>query len=123
MKGFSGGLVSKESACNAGDPCLIPKLGRSLGEGNGNPLQYSCWRIPWTEELGGLNPWGHKELDTTERLSLSLSCIMILSMFIMIVLPLELHDNLSSLKIRAKGKDHKSLLRKYKFKVNDVVEK
>jgi len=48
---------------------------------------------------------------------------MILSMFIMIVLLLELHDNLSSLKIGAKGKDHKSLLRKYKFKVNDVVEK
>ena len=101
----------------------ISESGRSLGEGNGNPLQYSCWRIPWTEELGGLNPWGHKELDTTERLSLSLSCIIILSLFIMIVLPLELHDNLSSLKIRAKGKDHKSLLRKYKFKVNDVVEK
>ena len=32
----------KESACNAGDPGLIPGLGRSPGEGNGNPLQYSC---------------------------------------------------------------------------------
>ena len=31
-----------ESACNAGDPSLIPGLGRSPGEGNGNPLQYSC---------------------------------------------------------------------------------
>ena len=41
-KGFPGGLVSKESTCNAGDPGLIPGLGISLGERNGNPLQYSC---------------------------------------------------------------------------------
>ena len=34
--------VGKESACNAGDPGSIPQLGRSPGEGNGNPLQYSC---------------------------------------------------------------------------------
>ena len=33
---------SKASACSAGDPGLIPRLGRSLGEGNGNPFQYSC---------------------------------------------------------------------------------
>ena len=38
--------VGKESACNAGDPGLIPGLGRSLGEGNGNPLQYSCLENP-----------------------------------------------------------------------------
>ena len=38
--GFPGGSVSKETTCNAGDPGLIPGLGRSLGEGNGNPLQY-----------------------------------------------------------------------------------
>ena len=31
-----------ESACNAGDPGLIPRWGKSLGKGNGNPLQYSC---------------------------------------------------------------------------------
>ena len=36
-----GGSDGKESACNAGDPCLIPGSGRSPGEGNGNPLQYS----------------------------------------------------------------------------------
>jgi len=42
FKGFSGGSDSRESACNAGDLGLIPKLGRSPGEGNGNPLQYSC---------------------------------------------------------------------------------
>ena len=37
----SGGSDGKESACNVGDSGLIPGLGRSLGEGNGNPLQYS----------------------------------------------------------------------------------
>ena len=40
--GFPDGSEGKESACNAGDPGLIPGLGRSPGEGNGNPLQYSC---------------------------------------------------------------------------------
>ena len=39
--GFPGGSDGKESACNTGDPGLIPELGRSPGEGNGNPLQYS----------------------------------------------------------------------------------
>ena len=39
--GFSGGSDSKESICNAGDPDLIPGLGRSSGEGIGYPLQYS----------------------------------------------------------------------------------
>ena len=40
--GFPGGSDGKESACNAGDLGLIPRSGRSPGEGNGNPLQYSC---------------------------------------------------------------------------------
>ena len=40
--GFPGGSDDKESACNAGDRALIPGSGRSPGEGNGNPLQYSC---------------------------------------------------------------------------------
>ena len=38
--------VGKESACNAGDLGLIPGLGRCPGEGNGNPLQYSCLENP-----------------------------------------------------------------------------
>ena len=38
----SGGSDTKVSACNAGDLCAIPESGRSSGEGNGNPLQYSC---------------------------------------------------------------------------------
>ena len=39
--GFPGSLDGKESACNEGDPGSVPGLGRSPGEGNGNPLQYS----------------------------------------------------------------------------------
>ena len=40
--GFPGDSDRKESTCNVGDPGSIPRLGRSPGEGNGNPLQYSC---------------------------------------------------------------------------------
>ena len=40
--GFPGSSVGKEFACNARDPSSIPGSGRSPGEGNGNPLQYSC---------------------------------------------------------------------------------
>jgi len=43
---FPRWLSSKESTCNAGDLGLIPRLGRSPGEGNGNPLQYSCLGNP-----------------------------------------------------------------------------
>ena len=42
LKGFPCSSVGKESACSAGDPGSIPGLGRSPGEGNGNPLQYPC---------------------------------------------------------------------------------
>ena len=51
---FSVGSDSKEYACRAGDVETIPGSGRSPGEANGYPLQYSCLRIPWTEEPGGL---------------------------------------------------------------------
>ena len=44
--GFPGGLDSKESACNAGDPGSILGLGRSPGEGNSNPIQDSCLEKP-----------------------------------------------------------------------------
>ena len=36
-------------------------------KGNGNPLQCSCWEIPWTEELAGYSPWGLKDSDMTEH--------------------------------------------------------
>ena len=45
-RGFPGGLYGKVSACNAENLGLIPGLGRSPGEGNGNPLQYSCLENP-----------------------------------------------------------------------------
>ena len=43
---FPGGSDGKESSCNAGDPGLTPGMGRSPGEGNSNPLQYSCLEKP-----------------------------------------------------------------------------
>ena len=43
---FPGGLDGKAPAYNAGDPRSIPGLGRSPGEGNSNPLQYSCLENP-----------------------------------------------------------------------------
>ena len=58
-------INGKESTCNAGDLDLIPGLGKSPGEGKGYPLQYSG------EFYGLYRPWGCKESDTTERLSLS----------------------------------------------------
>ena len=59
--GFPCGSAGKESACNVEDLGLIPGLGRPSGEGKGYSLQYS----------GLENPWGCKELDRTERLSIS----------------------------------------------------
>ena len=65
--GFPGGSEVKESAWNAEDPVSIHGLGRSPGEGNGNPLQYSCLENPLD---GGVwwGPWGLKGSDMTERL-------------------------------------------------------
>ena len=69
---FPGG-DGEESTCNAGDPASIPGSERFLEEGNGNPLQYSAWRIPWTEEPGRLHTvHGAAESETTEQLTLSL---------------------------------------------------
>ena len=44
--GFPGSSDGKESACNVGDLCSIPKLGRLPEGGHGNPLEYNAWRIP-----------------------------------------------------------------------------
>ena len=68
-KDFPGGSDGKASAYNEGDSGSIPGLGRSPGQGNGNPLQYSClekshrWR-----SLAGYSQRGCKESDTTEWL-------------------------------------------------------
>ena len=50
ISGFPGGSEVKASASNVGDPGLIPGSGRSPGEGNGNPLQYSCLENPMNGE-------------------------------------------------------------------------
>ena len=59
-------LSGKESA-SAGDEGSTSGLGRSAGEGNVNPLQYSCLENSWTEEPGRLQSMDHKESDMTER--------------------------------------------------------
>ena len=56
----------KESACNVGDLGSIPGSGRSPGEGNGNPLHYSC--LENSMDRGAYSPWDHKESDTTDQL-------------------------------------------------------
>ena len=61
--------VNKETACNAGDAgdmSLIPGSGRSLEEGMATHFRIFAWRIPWTEEPGGLQSIGRKELDMTK---------------------------------------------------------
>ena len=70
-EGFPGGSSGKESVCNAGDPGSILGSGRSPGEGNGNPLQYSYLvnsmdRRAWWATVRR----GRKELDMNEQLSL-----------------------------------------------------
>ena len=61
IKSFPAGSDSKESACNAGDLGSVPGLGRSAGELNGNPLQYSCLENPryggaWWAAIYGVAP-------------------------------------------------------------------
>ena len=69
-----GGSDGKESACNARDQGSIPGLGRSPGEGNGNPLQYSCLENSmdgraWQATVHGVT----KESDTTEQLTFTIT--------------------------------------------------
>ena len=69
-----GGSDGEAFAYNAGDLGLIPGSGKSPGEGNGNLLQYSCLENPhYQRNLEGYSPWGCKELDMTERLTLEKS--------------------------------------------------
>ena len=67
-----GGSDGKESTCNSGDPGLIPRLGRSPGEGNDYPLQYSCLKNSMDrglceaaerQTLAKLLPWDHRVWD------------------------------------------------------------
>ena len=65
-RGFPHSSVSKESACNEGDLGLIPGSGRSSGEGNGNPLQYSCLENPGTEESDRLQSMGLQDIQRVD---------------------------------------------------------
>ena len=56
--GFPGGAVVRNLSASAGDTDSTPGSGISSGEGNGNPLQYSCLEIPWAEESGRLQSMG-----------------------------------------------------------------
>ena len=77
--GFPGGSNGEESACNAGDLNSIPGSGRSPGEGNGNPLQYSCLKNPmdreaWRATVHGVAKSQIQLSDFTHSLSTSISC-------------------------------------------------
>ena len=78
MQGFPCGSVGRESACNEGDLSSISGLGRFPGEGKGYPLQYSVLENSMDSIVHG----GHKELGTTERLSLYKVFYLIVSMFL-----------------------------------------
>ena len=66
---FPGGAMVKNLPANAGGMGLIPGLGISHGEGNGNPLQYSCQEnFQRQRNLACYSPWGLKESDTTEHI-------------------------------------------------------
>ena len=66
-EGFSCGSAGKESAWNVGDLGLIPGSGRLLGEGNGNPLQYSCLENPM--DIGAWRATVHGVANSRTQLS------------------------------------------------------
>ena len=66
MSDLPGGSDGKASAYNEGDPGSIPGLGRSSGEGNSNPLQYSCLGNPMDRGAWRATVPGWQESDTTE---------------------------------------------------------
>ena len=81
--GFPDSSEGKYIACNARDLSSIPGWGRSPEGGNGNPLQYSCLENPMD---GGAwqathSPWGCKELDTTEQLTLLMTKMTVIKTF------------------------------------------
>ena len=68
--GLPGGTDGKESACNAGDPGLIPRLGRYPEGRNGNSLTMFDWKSPWTEDSGRLQSMRSQRVrPQTERIT------------------------------------------------------
>ena len=74
---FPGSSDLKASACKAGHPGFIPGLGRSLGEGSGNPLQYLAWRNPrtgaWWLQSMGLQRVGYDRATSTSNFNCNLN--------------------------------------------------
>ena len=62
IMGFPVGSAVKNPSASAGEMGSIPGLGRSPGEGNGNPLSILAWKIPGTEESGGLQSMGSQSI-------------------------------------------------------------
>ena len=67
--GFPGGSDCKESACNAGEPGSFPGPGRPLEKGMATHSSILAWRIPWTEEPGGLQSMESQRVNVTEQLN------------------------------------------------------
>ena len=76
--GFHDGSVLKNPPSNVEDLGSIPGSGRSPGGGNDNPLHYSCWEIPRTEELGGTRFTGSQRVEHN-RVSTSATSLDLLS--------------------------------------------
>ena len=73
--GFPGGSDSKGSACNAGDLSSVPGLGRSPGDGNGYPLQYSCLENPTDRGDWWATVLGIAESDVTTTFTVTFQCL------------------------------------------------
>ena len=75
---FPGSAMIKNPPTSAGALGSIPGMGRSPGVGNGTPLQYSYWEIPWTEEPGGLQSVGlqrvRRDLATKQQQGVCEAC-------------------------------------------------
>ena len=81
---FPGGLVVKNPPANAGDAGSIPGLGRSPGEGNGNPLQYSCLKNPmdrgaWQTAVHGLQRVGYNLVTKQHFLNILCSFVKVVT--------------------------------------------
>ena len=83
--GFPGGSDSKESACSPGDPGLIPGSGRSPGEENVKPLQYSCLENP--VDRGAWQATAHGVAKSQARLSSFILTFIFLSIFVGVLGP------------------------------------
>ena len=77
--GFPSGSDGKESTCNVGDLGVIPRSGRSPGEGNGNPLQYSCLENPMDRGVWRATVHGVTKNQTRPSTYAWMHCIAILN--------------------------------------------